>query len=99
MATGAIFNIIANDGKADRMIMASDLLKMRIRNIMCDKARQGAADPSPSLFDIEKTHILFVNAHYKPFAAIGYEYQKIKGTGSAGFGQTQQFSIPQFGDF
>ncbi len=30
-------------------------------------------DPTPTLVDIERTHILFINAHFKPFAAIGYE--------------------------
>lgn len=99
MSTGGLFNIIANDGKADRMIMASDLLKMRIKNIMCMKSKQGLDDPSPTLFDIEKTHILYVNAHYKPFAAIGYEYLKVPGNRSSVYGQQTQYSIPQFGDF
>ena len=42
----------------------------------------------------------FVNAHFKPFAGIGYEYNKVKpGSGQTQFGGTVQFSIPQFGDF
>jgi hypothetical protein len=41
-----------------------------------------------------------VNAHFKPFAAIGYEYNKVRAnTGNATFGNSVQFSIPQFGDF
>jgi len=35
------------------------------------RARAGAADPTPTLVDIERTHILYVNSHFKPFAAIG----------------------------
>lgn len=42
----------------------------------------------------------FVNSHFKPFAAIGYEYNKVKPqSGNTQFGGTVQFSIPQFGDF
>jgi len=98
-STGAIFNLLANDGKADRLILASDLLKARIRNIMCARAKNGMPDPTPTLLDLEKTHILFVNAHYKPFAAMAYEYMKVPGNRGAAFGQSTQYSIPQFGDF
>lgn len=45
---------------------------------MCMRAKQGFPDPTPTLVDIERTHILFVNAHFKPFAAIGYEYNKVR---------------------
>lgn len=100
MSAGAVFKLIANDGKADRMIMATELLNQRIKDIMCTRSRAGYKDPTPTLVDIEKTHILFVNAHFKPFAAIGYEYNKVQSnTGSPQFGGSVQFSIPQFGDF
>jgi len=64
MATGGIFQLITNDGRQDRMLMATSLLKRRLHLI--ERAR--AADPSvsdstPTLVDIEKTHILFTNAH------------------------------------
>ena len=100
MATGGIFQLITNDGRQDRMLMATSLLKKRLQLI--ERAR--AADPSitdstPTLVDIEKTHILFTNAHFKPFAAIGYEYNKVRASSSGTLGQSVQFSIPQFGDF
>jgi hypothetical protein len=81
------------------MIMATELLNQRIKDIMCMRAKQGFPDPTPTLVDIERTHILFVNAHFKPFAAIGYEYNKTRAnTGVAQFGPASvQFSIPQFG--
>jgi len=64
------------------------------------RAKQGYSDPTPTLVDIERTHILFVNAHFKPFAAIGYEYNRVRpNSGQPSFGQSIQFSIPQFGDF
>jgi hypothetical protein len=100
MSAGGSFKLIANDGKADRMIMATELLNSRIKDITCMRSKQGYADPTPTLVDIERTHLLFVNAHFKPFAAIGYEYNKVRtNAGNPTFGGTVQFSIPQFGDF
>jgi hypothetical protein len=104
MSTGGVFTIIANDGKADKMIMATDLLRQRIEQVKC--ARRAAAakglpgyeDDTPTLVDVERSHILYVNAHFKPFAAIGYEYQKVN-AGQGLLGQQMQYSIPQFGDF
>ena len=63
MATGGIFTIITNDGKQDRMLMATALLHERLRAINAFKQGQngGAADDLanlPSLLDIEKTHVL-----------------------------------------
>lgn len=100
MSAGAVFKLIANDGKADRMIMATKLLNQRIMDVMCARKRAGKADITPTLVDLERTHILYVNAHFKPFAAIGSEYNKVRpqsGTSTLGGGVT--FSIPQFGDF
>lgn len=100
MSAGGVFKLIANDGKADRMIMATELLNSRIKDIMCMRAKQNFADPTPTLVDIERTHILFVNSHFKPFAALGYEYNKVRAnTGTAQYSSSVQFSIPQFGDF
>lgn len=100
MSAGAVFKLIANDGKADRMIMATDLLNQRIKDIMCLREANGLSEVTPTLVDIEKTHILFVNAHFKPFAAIGCEYNKTRPqSGNNGYGGPVQFSIPQYGDF
>ena len=33
MSAGGVFRLIANDGKADRMIMATELLNQRIKDI------------------------------------------------------------------
>ena len=95
MATGGIFQLITNDGRQDRMIMATALLNSRLAQV---RAVKGAA--GPTLADIEKTHIIFTHAHFKPFAAIGYEYNKVKASaGNPQLGSEIQFSIPQFGDF
>ena len=92
MATGGIFQLITNDGKQDKMLMASDLLKQRL-------AAAAGKTGGPTLFDIEQTHILFTNAHFKPFAAIGFEYNKVSASSASGCGGEATFSIPQFGDF
>jgi len=80
--------------------MATKLINQRIKDVMCARKRAGKADITPTINDLERTHIIYVNAHFKPFAAIGYEYNKVRpqsGTTSLGGGVT--FSIPQFGDF
>lgn len=100
MSAGAVFKLIANDGKADRMIMATKLLNQRIKDVMCARSKAGNVDVTPTLVDLERTHILYVNAHFKPFAAIGYEYNKVTPqNGSNSLGSSITFSIPQFGDF
>lgn len=96
MSTGGIFSLITNDGKQDRMLMATELLSQRLAEIR--EARKNMENPNPTLSDIEKTHILFMNAHFKPFAAIGYEYNKVVANNPT-LGSKVQFSIPQFGDF
>jgi hypothetical protein len=101
MATGGVFQIITNDGKQDRMLMATALLNRRLALIEEARSRDPlVSDSTPTLLDIEKTHILFMNAHFKPFAAIGYEYNKVNPQSStSSLGGEVQFSIPQFGDF
>lgn len=84
MATGGIFTIITNDGKQDRMLMATALLHERLRAINAYKTRTngGRADSLsnlPTLLDIEKTHILFTNAHFKPFIPLYCIYNKARG--------------------
>jgi len=82
------------------MIMATKLLNQRIKDVMCARSKSGNADVTPTLVDLERTHILYVNAHFKPFAAIGYEYNKVTAqNGSNNLGSGITFSIPQFGDF
>lgn len=98
MSTGAVFTIVTNDGKQDRLIMATALLEKRLSAIR--EAKAGSEDPNPTLMDIEKTHLLFVNAHFKPFAAIGFEYNRVQPTsGNPQYGSRVQYNIPQFGDF
>lgn len=100
MATAGIFTLITNDGKQDRMLMATELLKRRLASVKAARQAAGMKDTTPTLLDIERTHVLFMNAHFKPFAAIGFEYHKVNpDSGGATLGSQVRFSIPQFGDF
>lgn len=101
MSTGGLFTLITNDGKQDRMLMATQLLSRRLKRITAARrAAGGGMDATPTIADIEKTHVLFMNAHFKPFAAFGFEYGKVRPQqGTAQLGSEITFSIPQFGDF
>ncbi len=100
MATAGIFTLITNDGRQDRILLASQLLRDRLTQIRKIRASAGQRDTTPTLKDIERTHVLFTSSHFKPFAAIGFEYIKVNpDSGGANLGSEVRFSIPQFGDF
>jgi hypothetical protein len=63
MATGGVFQLITNDGKQDRMLMATQMLRNRLGAIVAKRqADPSISDPTPTLLDIERTHVLFTNA-------------------------------------
>ena len=102
MSTGGVFRLIINDGKVDKLITATEMLSQRIQEISSYRASnpQHFDDPTPTLCDLEQTHVLYMNAHFKPFASIRYEYQKVKPqVGNPQLGNHFSYSIPQFGDF
>lgn len=100
MSAGGVFALIANDGGIDAILMATKLLNARIADIICARRNAGNADLTPSLNDLQRTHILYVTAVFKPFVAIAFEYNKVRSsTGAGNLGSSIQFSIPQFGDF
>lgn len=82
MSAGGVFQIVSNDGKADKMIMATDLLNMRIKEIREEKIQALLAagrdpkleDVDPTLAEISETHIIHYQSKFKPFVAIGTEY-------------------------
>ena len=96
MSSGGVYSLLANDGKQDQMLMATDGLSRRLAAIRM--ARKDLPNPTPTIADIEKTHVIFMNAHFKPFAAMGFEYNKVVANNPT-LGSKVQFSIPQFGDF
>ncbi len=101
MSTGALLTLLSNDGKLDSMLTADGLLSEHLSKVrQARRSNPRYTDDTPSLVDIEQTHILFVNAHFKPYAALAYEYQKTRNTaGNPQLGGNVQFSIQQFGEF
>ena len=63
MSSGGIFTLISNDGKQDSILMATTLLQQRLAEITAERKAANRADPTPTLLDIERTHVLFMNAH------------------------------------
>jgi hypothetical protein len=99
MSGGGTFKIITNDGKQDDIIMSQKLLNRRLETIQKLKSQNpNISDPTPTISDIEKTHILFVHAQFKPYVAIANEYQ-ILVQQKVQLGGQAQFSIPLYGDF
>jgi len=99
MSNGATFIVMSNDGKQDRLLFATAYLNARMKKVSAYRASRGM-DPTPTLSDIEKTHVLLVNAHFKPVAAMGYEYNKVRPTtGSVSLNSPVEWQLPQFGDF
>ncbi len=101
MSTGGLFTLMVNEGKQDKLLMATELLNRRLKEIRRSRCKDPRIlDSTPTLADIERTHLLFLNAHFKPFVAVAFEYAKIGvQEGIANFGNEVTFSIPQYGDF
>ena len=101
MASGsASFALLANDGAADFVLTATNLLQARLLAIMQRRLAMGAANTLPTLTDIAQSHVIYTNSSFKPFVAVNYEYvaHRMK-TGTLAFGQTVSFEFPAFGDF
>lgn len=58
MSTGGVFQLITNDGKQDRMLMATQMLRNRLEAIRAKRrADPSVQDETPTLLDIERTHV------------------------------------------
>lgn len=82
----------------DQLLLANQILRENIAAVKARRAAAGEADTSPSLADLERTHVLFVNAHHKPYVAIAFQYFKVSAN-NVTFGSDVSISIPQYGDF
>lgn len=98
MSSGAILSLISADGKQDALLTATRFLTTRLANIVAVRKSRGM-DPIPTLADVERTHIVFTHAHYRPYAAVALEYQKQTATSATALGSEITFNIPQFGEF
>ena len=98
MSTGGVFQLVSNDGRMDQLLLANSLLRENISLVKQRRAAAGEADTNPTLADLERSHVLFVNAHYKPYVAIAFQYFKVAAN-NVTLGSEVSLSIPQFGDF
>lgn len=98
MSTGAIFSLVSNDGKLDTLLLANNLLRSNIEEYRKANAAANLPNTNPSLADLERSHVLFVNAHYKPYVALAFQYFKVS-QNNVNMGQEVSVSIPQYGDF
>ncbi|VVB71184.1 Large eukaryotic DNA virus major capsid protein [uncultured archaeon] len=110
MAQASVFRIFQNDGKADLLLCDPEFLHQRLNAIKWDNEKRflekgdNKSDPTPTLNDIEGTHVFHLVAHYRPFVSMGWEYMKVPPqSGVITLNQTMtsevKFSIPQYGDF
>jgi hypothetical protein len=98
MSTGGVFQLINNDGLQDKIIMGTERLRERLKEIMCKKLEMlrkqfpGKSDKelasmsinwAPAISEIEKTHIMFLSSSYKPFVSMAFEYRKTAPTGGS----------------
>lgn len=98
MSQGAVFQLVSNEGRMDQLLLASGVLRDNINAVKAARAAAGESDVNPSLGDIEESHVLFVNAHFKPYVAIASQYFKVAAN-NVSLNQTTQISVPQYGDF
>lgn len=98
MSTGGVFILVSNDGRMDQVVLGNEMLRDNISAIKARRAAAGEADINPSLSDLERSHVLFVNAHFKPYVAISLQYFKVSAN-NVTLGSEVQISIPQYGDF
>lgn len=98
MSTGGVFQLVSNDGRMDQLLLANSMLRENIAEIKKRRAAAGEANVNPSLADLERSHVLFVNSHHKPYVAIAFQYFKVSAN-NVTFNSDVAISIPQYGDF
>jgi hypothetical protein len=112
MSSGGIFKLITNSGIQDKLLMATDYLNYRIKQISKKNmerisANRGKQTPFidldnswiPDINAISKSHAIFIDGAFKPFVASGFEYNKSQAQGTANLGTSVKFTLPVFGDF
>lgn len=112
--TGGPFTLITNQGKLDEILYQTDALNQNIKywktTILPELKRKNPSRSNedllasqaalPPLWAIEKTHVLFVNNSFKPFAAVASNYSKSMSIeGLPTFGTSCTFKLPQYGEF
>jgi hypothetical protein len=81
------------------MLHGQKVLSNRLNAVKAHRRAVGARDETPTIADIEKTHLLYTNATFKPFVQTTSEYRKEKAPGQYTLGDEVTFEIKHFGDF
>ncbi|KAE9346965.1 hypothetical protein PF008_g8030 [Phytophthora fragariae] len=90
--------LVSNDGHIDQLLRANQVLREQITDIKARRTAAGEADVNPSLANLERKHVPFVNAHYKPYVGISFQYFNTTAN-NATLGWEESISIPQYSDF
>lgn len=98
MSSGGIFQVINNNGKADRMITANDWLTKRLQ-VIRNSRRAANQSPTPTIADIEHSHVVFVNSHYKPYCTLAFEYFRTPTSSQRQWGSECVWPLNHYGDF
>jgi hypothetical protein len=104
MSQGAIFKLVLRDERFDKFFTASDYLRQRLDAARAKRKAAGEENVQPTFVDIERSHILYIRAAYRPYVSVASEYVRVKasgdGTASIGpAGGTLQFTFPIYGHF
>ena len=103
MSQSAIFKLVLRDDRFDKFFTASDYLRQRLSDIREKREAAGFTNPQPTFTDLEKTHILYLRAVYRPYASVACEYIRVSSSGGPAVlnstGGTIKFTLPVHGHF
>lgn len=103
MSQPGVFRLVLRDERFDQFFTASDYLRNRLTQIRAKREAKGYRNPQPTFTDLERTHILYLRAVYRPYASVACEYIKVKPSGDAASlslaGGTVEFTFPIYGHF
>lgn len=103
MSQSGVFKLIVRDQRFDQLFTASDLLRKRLAQIRQSREEKDLENPQPTFVDVERSHILYLRAAYRPYVAVASEYVRVKPHGNPGtitenFGSIE-FTFPIYGHF
>lgn len=98
MSNGGSYELITNDGKIDKLLLANDLLVENLAKIVATRREMQSTNPNPTISDLEKTHIVHFYNSFSPYVAVAYEYIKTQQNGTPTPSGTVSFNIPLVGD-
>ncbi len=103
MSQPGVFRLVVRDQRFDDLLTASDYLRYRLTTVRAEREQKQLQNPQPTFTELEKTHILYLRANYRPFVAVACEYVRVTPSGDAAAltksGGTVEFKFPIYGHF